>query len=68
MTDYARHDYRCTNCGRLQFRAYLPDGTHLETRCPKCGHFLIVVVAGQLATMTAQQIQVVGLDIEKTVV
>ena len=68
MTEYQRRDYRCINCGRLQFRAYLPEGTHLETRCPKCGHMLTVIVKDRLATVTGQQVEIVNLDTLKTVV
>lgn len=28
-------DYRCRNCGRLLFRAYLPPGAYVEIRCTK---------------------------------
>lgn len=31
-------DIRCSNCGRLWFRAILPCGSRIEIRCPKCGH------------------------------
>lgn len=68
MNNNDRRDYRCTNCGRLQFRAYLAEGTHLETRCPKCGQMLTVEVSNKLATVTAQQVQVVSLDTGKNVV
>ena len=29
-------DYRCPNCGRLLFRAYLVDGAEVRIRCGKC--------------------------------
>lgn len=30
-------DYRCPNCGRLQFSAVLAVGSRVDVRCAKCG-------------------------------
>jgi len=35
------HDYRCNKCGRLIFRANLQTGSKVESRCPRCSHFLV---------------------------
>lgn len=35
------YDYRCRSCGRLLFRAILPDNAYLEIRCPKCGRISV---------------------------
>lgn len=29
-------DHRCRGCGKLLFRAILPVGAYVETRCPRC--------------------------------
>ena len=39
---YKRRDYRCPTCGRLWFRAYLPEFSVLQIRCTKCSLFYIV--------------------------
>ena len=36
------HNYRCTNCGRLLFRAFLVDGCRVQIRCPKCGRGMMI--------------------------
>ena len=35
-----KYDYRCVSCGRLAFRAYLPDSAKVSHRCAKCGTML----------------------------
>ena len=38
---HKRRDYRCPNCGRLAFRAYLGEDTQVQHRCAKCGQMLV---------------------------
>lgn len=42
-----RYDYRCPRCGRLLFRATLPDGSKVDIRCPKCGAMAIIAPNGK---------------------
>jgi len=42
MIELKARDFRCSSCGRLQFRAVMLPGCIILTRCPKCGMFMRV--------------------------
>ena len=49
-------DYRCLNCGRLQFRAFLVEGCKIHIRCPRCGRGMMIangLINMQQAVMVA---------------
>lgn len=49
------YDYRCSSCGRLWFRGWLPIGTQIRIRCPKCGQFGEIVQQARLkASVTVE--------------
>ena len=53
------HNYRCTNCGRLLFRAFLVEGCRVHIRCPKCGSGLWVE-SGKISTEQAVMVAAVA--------
>jgi phage FluMu protein Com len=55
MRDYERKDYRCV-CNRKLFRAWLPIGTYLEIRCPKCRKDFVVNIESKPTTTRLERI------------
>jgi len=51
MTTVKKYDYRCPNCGRLAFRAYLAPNTLISHRCAKCGRMLVFNSNGKKITL-----------------
>ena len=39
---YVEYDYRCPNCARLFFRAYISSGTVLKIRCGRCNLYYVI--------------------------
>jgi len=39
---FVKYNYRCPNCGRKWFRAYIAKGSEIDIRCGKCNLFYIV--------------------------
>lgn len=45
-------DYRCRECGRLLFRAHIPNlpGIHIEARCSRCGMLFVLQIKAPAKT------------------